>query len=523
MNVKHNLKSSKVLIILCLLGVLCFLLFFLINFDQLKTKKLPNIVLILADDFGVGDIQAHFPNNKIPTPCLDHLVSEGMSFKDAHSSSSVCTPTRYGLLTGRYCWRTPLQRHVLACYEPPLIDSGRLTLPEILRRKGYRTAAIGKWHLGWTWPGPIQNTMGEYNILRSTEWDFTESIEDGPIAHGFDYYFGPDVPNFPPYCFIENNRTIGLPTAQKESRNLDGVPGAMLPGWEMDEILPAITRRAVDYIKEQSSSGQPFFLYFSMTSPHEPIAPSKDFEGKSGIAPIADFIMQTDWSVGEILKAIDAAGIKENTLLIFTADNGHSKYTGWDKLVDAGHYPSGPYRGGKGDIWEGGHRVPFIVRWPGNIAAGSSNHQLISLTDIFETCAELVDMELPPNAGEDSKSFLPHLIGEARMVDNRKSLISHSVNGEFAIRNSNWKLVFKAAEAHNGNLSQSGDVQLYNLEEDVSETTDLSSQYPQVVEELRGLLEAQIKRGRSTPGPIQKNDVDVVFNRFPKRRWAESQ
>ncbi|MEX2592858.1 MAG: arylsulfatase [Anditalea sp.] len=512
------LQSNKIHILFITLALLV-----LPNIQSGIAQKLPNIVVILADDFGVGDIQAHFPENKIPTPFLDKFVSEGLSFTDAHSPSAVCTPTRYGILTGRYSWRTRLQRHVLGSYEPPLINAERLTLPGFLNKNGYRTAAIGKWHLGWMWPGPQQSTMGEYNILSSAQWDFTKPIAEGPVTRGFDYYFGTSVPNFPPYSFIENDRTVGLPTSRKVTSDLDGVLGPMLPGWKMDEILPTITKKATEYIKEKAKKEEPFFLYFSMTSPHEPVAPSKEFKGKSGIAPIADFVMETDWSAGEILKAIDEAGIAENTLVIFTADNGHSKYTGWDELVNAGHYPSGQYRGGKGDIWEGGHRVPFIVRWPGRVSAGSTNDQLLSLTDVFSTCAELVNHQLPPGAGEDSHSFLQALF-DKEGFSVRKDIINHSVSGEFAIRQEKWKLVFGAPAGRESNAEDApeskSNIQLFNLEDDVSETTDLSAENPEVVESLTTLLEEQINKGRSTPGIVQKNDVEVNYRTYPRDRWA---
>jgi len=410
-----------------------------------------NIVVILADDFGVGDIQAHYPNNKILTPNLDRLAQEGVSFTDAHSGSAVCSPTRYGLLTGRYAWRTSLQEWVLACYEPPLIDKDRITLPGYLKNLGYQTACIGKWHLGMEWSGEqLSRRVETKNALKSEEWDFTKPMRGGPTERGFDYYFGTHVPNFPPFTFIENNRVVDLPTAKYiydpsegvvMPKNFIGSP--MAPGWRFDEILPKITSRAVEYIHEQSKSETPFFLYFSMTSPHEPIVPSGNFDGKSGIAPIADFVMETDWSAGEIIRAIEDAGISDNTIVIFTADNGHSHYTGWESLVDAGHFPSGPYRGHKGDIWEGGHRVPFIVKWPGRIAPGSSIDQLICLTDIFATCAEIVGKEeLPEDVGEDSFSFLGAFNNESDS-ENRVNLVSHSVDGEFAYRNGPWKIVFR--------------------------------------------------------------------------------
>ena len=488
----------------------------------------PNIVVILADDFGVGDIQAHYPDNKIPTPNLDRLVRQGMSFTDAHSASAVCTPTRYGLLTGRYAWRTRLQEWVLACYEPPLIAADRLTLPAFLKQHGYHTACIGKWHLGWEWPGPQPSRMSETHALRSAEWDFSKPIRGGPTERGFDEYFGVDLPNFPPFTFIENNRVAPQPTARYErdpqqkalvmSELFTGSP--MAPGWRFDEILPELTRRAVRHIRDQAKRNAPFFLYFAMTSPHEPVAPSKQFAGKSGIAPIADFVMETDWSAGQVIQAIDDAGIGENTIVIFTCDNGHAGYTGWEPLVAAGHRPSGPYRGRKGDVWEGGHRVPFVVRWPEHIAAGTSNDQLLCLNDLFATCAEILGESLPDHAAEDSFSLLPVLSGEDAS-DVRNHLVSHSVNGEFAYREGDWKIVFKMPGK---NLDESRGkptiVELYNLSDDTAEKDDLADKHPEIVQRLTEQLQSLVDRGRSRPGPVEQNDTRARFDVIQTERWA---
>ncbi|MEX2306211.1 MAG: arylsulfatase [Pirellulales bacterium] len=498
------------------------------SFSIAAPDRPPNIVLILADDFGVGDIQAHYPDNKIRTPHLDQLVRQGMSFTDAHSASAVCSPTRYGLLTGRYAWRTRLQEWVLASYEPPLIDAARLTLPGFLKQHGYHTACIGKWHLGLEWPGPQPSRMHEEpNALRLAEWDFSQRVRGGPTERGFDMYFGTDVPNYPPFTFIENDRVAPLPSARfqhDDARRLhlatafDGAP--MAPGWRFEEILPELTRRAVRHVHERAKQDAPFFLFFSMTSPHEPVAPSKDFAGKSGIAPIADFVMETDWSAGQVIKAIDDSGIAEDTIIIFAADNGHSHYTGWEQLVAAGHQPSGPYRGHKGDIWEGGHRVPFIVRWPGRVAADSLNDQLVCLNDVFATCAELLDEELPDDAAEDSFSFLPVLLREDAS-GLRSSLVSHSVDGEFAYRAGPWKIVFKMAgrdrDASRGKPTQ---VQLYHLDTDIAEEHDVARKRPEIVQRLTGGLKKLVDHGRSRPGAPRPNDTAVRIDVLQSERWA---
>jgi arylsulfatase A len=488
----------------------------------------PNIVIILADDFGVGDIQAHYPDNKIATPHLDRLVRQGMSFTDAHSPSAVCSPTRYGLLTGRYAWRTRLQEWVIAAYEPPLISAGRPTLPGFLKQHDYHTACIGKWHLGWEWAGPQPSRMTDVkNGQKSLEWDFTRPIRGGPTQRGFDEFFGVDLPNLPPFTYIENDRVSPLPTARYVHDTSEGVVLPthsiglpMAPGWRMQDILPDTTRRAVRHIHDRAKQDEPFFLYFSMTSPHEPVVPSKMFQGKSGIAPIADFVMETDWSAGQVIKAIDNAGIADNTIVIFTGDNGHSHYTGWDELVEAGHMPSGPYRGHKGDVWEGGHREPLVIRWPDRVAAGASSDQMVCLTDLFATCADVVGADLPRNGAEDSISFLPAARGKANDAA-RTSLVNHSNHGEFAYRDGPWKLVFKMSGR---NLTQSRGkatvVELYNLESDIAEQNDLSAKHPETVRRMTKALTKLIARGGSRPNQKSSNDTVVRFDTSQTQRWG---
>ncbi len=498
-----------------------------------QAQSRPNIVVILADDFGVGDIQAHYPENKIPTPYLDRLVRQGMSFTDAHSPSAVCSPTRYGLLTGRYCWRTRMQEWVIAAYEPPLISADRPTLPSFLQQYGYHTACVGKWHLGWDWQGPQPPTMNplQRNSQKHLEWDFTKRIGGGPVDRGFDEYFGVVLPNMPPFCFIRNDRVTVQPTDEYKyspdqgtvmPRGFEGCP--MAPGWKFDEILPKITERAVAYIHERAGQDQPFFLYFSQTSPHEPISPSPPFVGKSGIAPIADFVMETDWSAGQVIQAIDDAGMADNTIVIFTADNGHSHYTGWEELIAAGHQPSGPYRGHKGDVWEGGHRVPMVVRWPSKIAAGSKSDQLVCLTDLFATCAELLDVELSPDAAPDSFSFLGSAIGadnENNAWPRRTSAVNHSNFGEFAYREGSLKLVFKNSDR---NLAKSRGKkrvrELYDLSADIAESTDLSAERTEDLERMTDQLLQLVASGSSRPGARGHNDCQVTVETTQQNRWV---
>ncbi len=523
LRVPVSLSHSLILSALALLPALPPML------QAARPEQRPNIIVILADDFGVGDIRAHYPDNKIATPNLDRLVGQGMSFTDAHSPSAVCSPTRYGLLTGRYAWRTRLQEWVIAAYEPPLIDEGRPTLPGFLRAHGYHTAGIGKWHLGWNWPGPKPSRMtARPNGQKNLEWYFDRPITGGPVNRGFDHFFGVDLPNLPPFTWIEDDHVVTQPT---EPLRVDPNEGIVLPtafngcaaapGWRLQSILPEITKRAVEYIHERARRKQPFFLYFSQTSPHEPVVPSPAFRGRSGIAPVADFVMETDWSAGQVLEAVDAAGIADNTLIVFTADNGHSHYTGWEDLLKAGHFPSGPYRGHKGDIWEGGHRVPLVARWPGKIAPGSKSDRLVCLTDLFATFAGILGDALPADGAEDSLSFLPELLGLGSGA--RTSLVSHSNMGEFAFRDGPWKLTFRMAGKNvNASRGRPTIAELYDLKNDVAEAENIANQHPEVVTRLTAKLDALINRGTTREDAAARNDCDVNFRKTQTERWASA-
>jgi len=484
-----------------------------------EKTNMPNVVFILADDLGYGDVHClNVEHSKIATPCMDRLVSQGMSFTDAHSSSAVCSPSRYGILTGRYNWRSRLQKSVLLPYDDPLIAKGRLTVPKFLSRQGYQTAAIGKWHLGWQWPG------GGRRVL------FDRPIGEGPTTRGFDYFFGMDAPNFPPYGFIENDRLLVQPTIylSKQDRTLEigGFPGPMVAGWQTDQILPTLTAKAVDYIGKQAHGKKPFFLYFAMTSPHEPVVPSAQFKGKSGISALADWIMETDWSVGQVVDAVDHNGLADNTLVFFASDNGHCAYTHLELLLKAGHLPSQRFRGYKADIWEGGHRIPFVARWTGKIKAGTTYDQTVCLTDLMATCADVLGKKLPDNAGEDSVSLWPVLEGD--QSPRREAIVHHSGNGRFSIRQGQWKLELCPGSGWTGSggLSAPGDKeaekmglpsnQLYDMATDDVEKKNVQAQHPDVVARLTKLLEKYVKEGRSTPGKQQKNDRPIDIWKEPK-------
>jgi arylsulfatase A len=459
----------------------------------------PNIVYILADDLGYGDVQCLNPQRgKIATPHLDKLASQGMAFTDAHSGSSVCTPTRYGLLTGRYAWRTRLQAGVLdGGHDEPLIAADRLTVAGLLKAQGYATACIGKWHLGFQSKSPAAKSakkkgMGNAGLPVGAE------IIGGPVTRGFDLYWG-----------CSNARTM--------SALIEG--DRVVKTIEPITMLPRLGKRAVSYLQERAAdakAGKPFFLYLPLTSPHTPILPTPEWQGKSGLGDYGDFVMMTDAIVGEVLAALDQAGLADDTLVIFTADNGCSPQAGTDKLEKQGHFVSERLRGYKADIWDGGHRVPFFVRWPGKVKAGSQNAQLICHTDFMATCAEILGTKLPDTAAEDSVSLLPALLGDAGTP--ARTVIHHSISGRFAVREGRWKLCLCPGS---GGWGKPGDaeaakqglpaVQLYDLSTDIAETKNLSTEHPDIVAKLTKQLETSIANGRSTLGAKQANDVEIVI------------
>jgi arylsulfatase A-like enzyme len=478
----------------------------------------PNIVLILADDMGVASVGAYHPESGVPTPNIDRLADEGMRFLDAHSGSAVCSPTRYGLLTGRYAWRTSLKSGVLNPWEGPLISEERLTIADLLREQGYRTACFGKWHLGWRWPDirgrPTTNGWAV---------DYTKPIRGGPLAHGFDHYFGDDVPNCPPYVWIEDERARAIPTDFMRADPSNGVSaGPMTPGWRLDAVLPTLTERCVDYIAQAAHAGQPFFLYFPMTSPHAPISPSEAFRGTSGVSRYVDFLIETDWAVGEVLRALEDNGIAGNTLVIFTADNGTSPECDFEWLAARGIDLRARWRGYKADIWEGGHRVPFLVRWPGVIHPRSTSAGRVSLVDVMATVAEIVGYDLPESAAEDSVSLLPALLDEEENAPLREAVITHSSLGCFAIHSGPWKLAFCPgscgwSEPVNPDTAGFGlpGYQLYDMTADPGEQHNLCDEYPEIVSELTDLFWEIVTSGRSTPGAQVSNDGPAVWAQLP--------
>jgi arylsulfatase A len=505
---------------------------FFSSFVALAGFAKPNLLVILCDDLGYGDVRALNPEGKIATPKMDRLAAGGMVFSDAHGTSAVCTPTRYSLLTGRYNWRTRLQNGVLGGVSPHLIEDGRMTLASLLQQHGYQTVCIGKWHLGMDWTLLSEKPMpmvGVENADQAKNVDFGKPISNSPTKFGFEHYFGVSASlDMIPYTFIKDDRVTQLPSEEMSFPMMSGRapghtrrgPGA--PGFEAEDVLPTLTRQATDYIHHCASdakAGKPFFLYLPLTAPHTPIAPTKEWLGRSGLNPYADFVMQTDWTIGEVLKTLDESGLSSNTLVICTSDNGCSPQAKFDELAAKGHHPSYIFRGMKADIFDGGHRIPFIARWPGHVRPGTKSDQLICLMDLMGTMADLLGAKLPPNAGEDSVSILPALTGTAK-GPLREALVHHSINGSFGIRQANWKLEL-CADSGGWSSPKPGSkeakalpsTQLYDLANDIGEQDNLAAQHPEVVERLTRLLEKYIADGRSTPGPRQTNDVPITIRK----------
>ena len=484
---------------------------------QAKNSK-PNIVYILADDWGYGDVSCLNSKSKIKTPNTDKLAKQGMIFTDAHSNSAVCTPTRYGVLTGRYAWRSDLKKGVLWGHHKLLIEPSRMTVASFLKSNGYNTAYIGKWHLGWDWQtknGKNPNKFNQGKNQQKDNIDYSKDIKRGPKEVGFDYSYGHVASlDMPPYVYVENGKITAMPNREtgqrvKYSWWRKGPTGA---DFKHKDVLENFTQKGINYIKTHAKKDKPFFLYLPLAAPHTPILPSKKFKGKSNLSLYGDFVLQVDDTIGRITKAIDNAGISKNTIIIVTSDNGCSPAAGINEMQKKNHYPSYIYRGHKADIFEGGHRIPFIVRWPAKVKANSKCQDTICLTDLLATTADILGKKLPDSAGVDSVSILPDLEDTATKPV-REAIVHHSIQGKFSIRQGDWKLNFcpgsggwsyptpgsKAAK----NLPK---LQLYNIKEDPAEKNNVVKKHPQIVKKLTLLMKKYIDKGRSTPGKAQKNN-----------------
>lgn len=478
----------------------------------------PNIIFLMADDMGYGDPGSFNAESKIPTPFMDSLAAQGMRFTDAHSGSAVCTPTRYGVVTGRYAWRTRLKQGVLSGYSRALIEPGRATVASLLREQGYHTAVIGKWHLGLDWstlsepedwsdPDTSKAFQGPSDFAKpeGLEIDFTKPVTNGPATLGFDYsYIIPASLDMAPYVYLENNACEKPATTHEPGRSDGPVfwrPGEAAEGFDFFDVLPNLTRHAIAYIEERAEeSGSPFFLYFPLPAPHWPWVPTEEFVGRTEVGKYGDFVAQVDAGIGQLMDALERTGQAANTLFIVTSDNGAE----WDPshIEEFGHHANhASQRGKKRDAWEGGHRMPFIARWPAKVAANSASDQTICLTDLMATAAEIAGAKVPSAAGEDSVSFLPALLGTAT-EPLREATVHHSVDGVFAIRQGKWKFIDGQGPGSNQwDGPQEGDppTQLYDLEADRHEDRNVVVEQPEIAGELKALLERYKRDGRSRP------------------------
>lgn len=482
-------------------------------------SPLPNVVIFYADDMGYGDLACQNPDAKLTTPRLDSLAAEGMRFTDAHSSSGVCSTSRYALLTGNYHWRR--FHGIVDRFGKSVFEKDELTLPKMLKQKGYTTACVGKWHLGWDWKSLLKPEFQDIppGNIDGSQFDWSRRIPDGPCDNGFDDYFGDDIINFPPYCWIDNDRVVVPPSipsnivAGADVKPLEGNwefrPGPMVPDWDPYEVLPTVCRKAVAWVERQEKD-KPFFLYVPYPSPHAPIIPNKEFVGKTQAGFYGDFVYQTDWVTGQILDALERKGFTDNTLVIFSSDNGPEQYA-FERIRRTEHQSMGHLRGVKRDLWEGGHRVPFIVRWPGKVPANTVSDETINQVDIFATVAAVVGFTVPHNAAVDSYDLTALWKGQPVNSPLREATVQNTAANRYAIRQGNWMYVdaptgavSKEPEWYNtmfnyGPLPASGKNLLYDLKADIAQRNDVSAKNPEKVQELKSLLEKYRADGRSRP------------------------
>lgn len=471
-------------------------------------SALPNIIILYADDLGYGDLRCYNPDSKIPTPNLDRLAAAGTRFTDGHSSSGICTPSRYAMLTGRHHWRD--FHGIVNSFDASVFKKDQLTLPEMLKGKGYTTACIGKWHLGWDWDA-IRKPGTPRKSVQPGDFDWTKRVPDGPLAHGFDHYFGDDVINFPPYAWIVDDRLPRAPDTvidgnfkepTKEGQ-WEARPGPALSDWDFYEVLPTLTQKSVEWVRGRKGTQEPFFLYVPFPSPHAPIIPNDEFDGKSQAGPYGDFVFQTDAAVGRILEALEESGHADNTIVIFTGDNGPEGYA-YARDEKYGHWSAAPLRGLKRDIYEGGHHVPFLVCWPGVTKPGSVSDALVSQVDLMATFAALLGITIPDGQAIDSVNFLEYLEGQGKPP--RTHMVHNTSEGRYAFRDGEWLLVDaksgyarpapKSWDAKHGYPPDDGEpVELYNLKDDIGQRNNLASEHPDRVQAMAALL-AQVRESR---------------------------
>lgn len=483
--------------------------------EKAQQQNRPNIVILYADDMGVADVSYGDPKEKIQTPNIDRLAQQGMTFTDGHSSSGVCSPSRFALLTGQHHWR---RFHGIAgAFDESFFEPGDFTIAKMFQKQGYHTACFGKWHLGWDWEAiakPGLNFENKEQLAKAESWDWTKRFPGGPVDQGFDYYFGDGTINFPPYCWIENDRFISIPVKPvMKSNPLAGGgtfrPGPMAEDWNPYDVLPEITEKTVDWIGKQKKD-EPFFIHLAFNSPHYPIVPNKEFHGKSQAGYYGDFIVETDAMVGKVLEALDKNGLSDNTIVIFTADNG-AENLAFSRLEKFEHWSSGEYRGVKRDLYEGGHHVPFIVKWPKHIAEGSQSDEVVSQVDLAATFAEIIDYELARDEAIDSYNLLPVLKGEDYTKPLRMATVQNTYKDQYALRQGDWVFIntYKASmseepESYLAHFKLTSHKKtnpglLFNLKDDPRQSRNLYSEYPEKVKQMDALLERYVGGERCAP------------------------
>jgi len=480
----------------------------------------PNIVIIYADDMGFGDLSCNNKDSKINTPHLDGLAQSGMNFTNASSSSGICSPSRFAILTGQYHWRRFYD--IVKAWEPSVFKENDYTLPKMLKSNGYDTACIGKWHLGWDWSAVIKEgvkpaiTKGGEKVYKVEDFDWTKPIPQGPLFAGFDYYFGDDAPNFPPYTWIENDRVLEVPlcefkiTDKIEEGSSECREGPMAKDWKLSAVMPKMQEKTLEWIKARNPN-TPFFLYLTLTAPHTPIVPSDEFKGKSGAGPYGDFVLQCDAFVGALVKALKESGAYDNTIVIFSSDNGAASYA-FAREMKYEHWSNAPFRGVKADIWEGGHRVPFIVNWPKHVRGGVTSAQMINQTDIFATLAQIIGQALPQNSAADSISFLSLLKGKNAPV--RSVMVLNVDEGLYGVRVGSWVYLDHKKSAQKRKWNEPADfkkrmgyaaddenlpARLYDLSTDLGEYKNLYAERPDKVAELSKILKEQLALTQTRP------------------------
>ncbi|MDF1852472.1 MAG: arylsulfatase [Verrucomicrobiales bacterium] len=477
-----------------------------------QADQRPNIVILYADDMGVADVSYGDSEALIQTPNLDQLAAQGMKFTDGHSSSGICTPSRFALLTGQHHWRR--FHGIVNAFGKTVFKPDDFTIAKMFQEKGYDTACFGKWHLGWDFYAIRKPGVAKKDITKAESYDWTKRFPDGPLDQGFDHYFGDGTINFPPYCWIEGDRFVTIPTLPViKSEPLAGAgsfrAGPMAESWNPYDILPTITEKTVEWIDSRSGE-DPFFVYLAFNSPHYPIVPNEEFHGKSKAGYYGDFVVETDAMVGKVMKVLEEKGLADDTLVIFTADNGAETHA-FERLEEFDQWSSGAYRGLKRDIYEGGHRVPFIVKWPGQIEAGAESDEVVSQVDFAATFAEIIGYPLGNDVAIDSYNLLPVLKGEDYEKPLRTATVQNTNPSAFALRQGNWVLIDAASGAAKKETpsylkrfgleayGKGNPGLLFNLAKDPRQSRNLYDRHPERVKEMRSLLRRYRNGERCAP------------------------